>query len=411
MKSSRRFFLKQSSILGLGMASYPTWSYPNPSLKMRDQKPLIKDLHKSFSSPVIINSIDLLKTQYHLFVIVTSKDGVQGIIKANSRLKNTVTMFKNLITPFFIGKDARDLVQMMEDIYTYGRNYKYAGMPLWNAAGHAELAILDMLGQTARLPVNQLLGEVLRKEIPVYMSSTTRETTAEEEVEWVGRRIQETGAKAAKIKIGGRMSKNKDAYPGRSESLVKLARKEWGDDFILYVDANGSYDVPKAIEIGKFLQDYNTQFYEEPVPWEDFEGTRQVAKALKMTVAGGEQDSSMPKWKWMIDNKAVDLPQPDLVYNGGMIRTLQVARMAESAGMKVTPHSPKIDSQSAYMLHFASIVSNLGEHQEFHARAPKNEDYFTPNLRVKNGVVRVPDELPGFGFQFDQDYLNKGAKL
>ena len=369
---------------------------------------VLPDLKTKITSPVIIQSVELLRVKDNYFVVTTSRDGAKGIVKTNNRLVNTITLFKNQVASFFPGKDARDIEKLIDEIYTYRRNYKYAGMPLWNSVAHVELSILDLLGRIAGLPVNRLIGEIRRTEIGVYMSSTERGTTAEEEVEWVGQRIAETGSQAAKLKIGGRMSKNKDVYPGRSEDLIRLARKTWGDDFALYFDANGSYDVPKAIEMGKMLQEYNVGFYEEPVPWEDFDATKKVTDALDMTVAGGEQDHSFPKWQWMIANRALDLVQPDLLYNGGMIRSLQVAKLAEKAGINCTLHSPKHDALAFYMLHFASIIPNPGPHQEFRANLPKDEGYFTPWLRVKEGKLTVPDG-PGFGVDFDPEYLKKGS--
>ena len=407
---NRRNFVRKSLIGGIASTSLLTPSLSAKAIFKRQPDQVIPDLKKKITSPVVIRSVELLKVGNNYFVVTTSADGATGISKTNSRLTNMITMFKNQIAPCFEGKDARDIENLVEEVYTFRRNYKYAGMSLWNSVAHAEISILDMLGRVAGLPVNQLIGEVVRKEIPVYMSSTERGTTAEEEVAWVGKAIQEAGAKAAKLKIGGRMSKNKDAYPGRSEDLVKLARRTWGDDFVLYFDSNGSYDVPKAIEMGRFLEDYGVAFYEEPVPWEDFYGTKQVNDALDIIVAGGEQDHSMPKWEWMINNQAVGLVQPDIMYNGGMIRTLKVAQMAEKVGMKTTLHSPKNDALASYMLHFASIAPNLGEFQEFRAKPPGDESYYTPRLRVKNGKVNVPDGV-GFGIEYDPGYLKKGKVI
>ena len=407
---NRRKFIQNSLIGGVASTVLPGHSLPATSVYHVQSDPIIPNLKKKITSPVTIQSVELLKVEKNHFIVTTSADGATGVSKANSRMENMITMFKNQIAPCFEGQDAREIERLVEEVYTFRRNYKYAGMSLWNCVAHVEVSILDMLGRVAGLPVNKLIGKVIRNEVPVYMSSTERGTTAEEEVAWVDEVIRETKAKAAKLKIGGRMSKNKDAYPGRSEDLIKLARQKWGDDFVLYFDSNGSYDVPKAIEMGKLLQDYGVAFYEEPVPWEDFFGTKQVNDALEITVAGGEQDHSLPKWEWMINNRALDLVQPDIMYNGGMIRTIKVAQLAEKAGIKITLHSPKNDALASYMLHFASITGNLGEFQEFRAKPPGDETYYTPKLRVKNGKINVPDGV-GFGIEFDPDYLKKGKVI
>ncbi len=406
----RRKFI-QKSFIASGAAGLLTQSLHAASGHGIRRQPVIPDLKKKITSPVMIRSVELLKVANNYFVVTASNDGVKGISRANGRLENMITMFKNQVAPCFVNKDAREIERLLEEVYTFQRNYKYAGMSLWNCVAHIEISILDLLGRVSESPVNKLIADrVIREEIPVYMSSTERGTTAEEEVDWVGKVIEETGAKAAKMKVGGRMSNNKDAYPGRSEDLVKLARRTWGDDFVLYFDSNGSYDVPKAIEMGRLLQDYNVAFYEEPVPWEDFYGTKQVTDALDITVAGGEQDHSTPKWEWMINNRALDLVQPDIMYNGGMIRTIKVAQMAEAAGIKVTLHSPKNDALASYMLHFASITKNLGPYQEFRAKSQKDESFYTPKLRVRKGRISVPKGI-GFGMEFDPDYLKKGKVI
>src|SRR2546425_870678 len=100
---------------------------------------------------------------------------------------------------------------------------------------------LFALHQVANTPVRiasiELLRGILRPEIPVYLSSMRRDTTPEQEVAWLSQRLEETGAKAVKLKIGGRMSKNADAAPQRTERLVALARKTFGDGIAIHVDA------------------------------------------------------------------------------------------------------------------------------------------------------------------------------
>ena len=408
---NRRRFIRNGIVGSLAASQLLPKTLGATTLFDIEEERFFPDFKKRFASPVIIDSVDLLRVKDTHFVVATSMDGAKGFALTNSRLTNTTTLFNKQVASFFKGKDARDIeAHVLDELYLYRRNYKYAGMPLWNSVAHAEIAILDMLGRIAGIPSNQLIGAPLRSEVDVYMSSTERGTTAGEEVAWVDKRIQETNSKAVKLKIGGRMSRNADVYPGRSEDLIKLSRKTWGDDFTIYFDANSTYDVPHAIEMGRMLEDYGIGLFEEPVSWEDFDATKQVADALDMPVAGGEQDSSLPKWIWMINNRAVDICQPDLLYNGGFARTLRIAKLCERAGMDCTLHSPKNDPLAAYALHFVSLVPNIGPYQEFRAMLPEDESYFTPKLRVKNGKIGVPTG-PGFGIDFDPDYLAKAKKV
>ena len=401
---NRRDFINKGTIGSIGAAYLITNPFRALSF-VEDNDHLIPDLKKKVGHAVIIDSIELKTYKGEYITVVTSKSGARGVCTGNGKLSQMLTFYDKNVKPFFIGKDATGIASLIEGLYTFRRNYKYSGLSLWNSLAQIELSILDLLGKEAGLPVNQLLGEVLRTEIPVYMSSTLRSTTAEEEVSWVADRVQETGAQAVKLKIGGRMSKNKDAYPGRSEDLIRLSRKTWGDNFTLYFDANGSYDVPKAIEIGRLMEEYNVGFYEEPVPWEDFAGTKAVNDALNIPVVGGEQDHSMPKWDWMIKNKGFDTVQPDIMYNGGMIRTIKVAKMAEAQGINCTLHSPKKNAIAAYMLHFTSMTKNIGPFQEYRAELEESSR-LSPDLPVVNGKVKVP-KGPGFGVNYDEEYMKK----
>lgn len=360
------------------------------------------------AEPVIIRAVDVLRIGKKLIVRSTADSGVQGYALANDNLSVLLPILRQLVIPYFIGKDARDLEILVEGVFTHGRNYKFAGMPFWNCVSHVEFSLLDLLGKMAQVQACVLFGDVLRQEIPVYLSSLRRDTSPEEEVDWLAGRLAETSAEAIKIKIGGRMSKGADAAPERTEKLVALARRRLGDDLAIYVDANGSYDDRQAIAVGSMLEAHGVNFFEEPCPYYEYEQTRAVAEALDIPVVGGEQDSSLSQFRWMIRNRVIDMVQPDLLYNGGLIRCLQVAGMAADAGMKITPHSPKADPTAAYMLHFAAVTPNLGPHQEYRAEAAPDPTWYQPALVIRHGKVALPPG-PGLGFQYDEAFLNQAV--
>ncbi len=343
------------------------------------------NLKDKIKEPVIIKNISIIKKDDQLYLKSISKNGVTGFTKANSRLQHLMGILKNLVIPFFLDKDAREIERIINDIYRYQRNYKYAGMPFWNCVGHVELSLWDLLGKTVNKPVNKLLGNIIRTEIPVYLTRFNRYISPEQEVEKIPPLINKYGFKAIKLKIGGRMSQNKDVSPGYTEKLINLVYKNIDSNIEINVDANGSYEPDKAIEVGKMLQKYNINFFEEPCPWENFPGTKQVADNLDMKVAGGEQDSNLYKFKWMIENRCVNIIQPDILYNGGLIRCLQVAKIAERANMKIAPHNPNSGYEAYPLLHFASVTPNIYDFMEYRIAS-----------EVKDGKVKVPTE-PGLG--------------
>jgi len=402
---NRRTFLVTTA--GAGMAaigSKATGGAPS------DADKTVLNLRGVRTSPVRIAAIDVLKVGGDHFIRARSDDGATGVAMANSRIAYLMGILRQRVIPYFLGKDARDLERLIEGVYLHQSNYKLGGLAFWNCVGWVEFSLFDLLGKTASKSVADLLGGRLRNEIPVYLSSMRRDTTPEQEVAWLAKRLAETGAGAVKLKIGGRMSRNRDAFPGRTDKLIPLARKTFGPKVAIYADANGSYDAAYGIQVGRMLQDHNVAFFEEPCPWEELGQTRRVTDALEIPVAGGEQDASLPRFRWMVNNRVVDIVQPDVNYNGGFIRTVQVARMAAAAGRPITPHSPAAGFRAIYMLQFAAATPNIGEHMEFTGAPRRRQTWCTPAVEIAGGKVRVPDG-PGLGVEVDPAYLAKAEKM
>ena len=130
------------------------------------------------------------------------------------------------IIPYFIGKDARELEQLLIGIYRHSSNYKLLGQALWCPVAWVEFAILDMLGRIAGRSIAELMGGALRERVSFYVASGRRDSTPEEEVDYLQGLVDETGAKAVKFRVGGRMSHNEDAAAGRTEKLIAPGPRE-----------------------------------------------------------------------------------------------------------------------------------------------------------------------------------------
>ena len=405
MRSSRRTFLK-SSLAATAFALSPK-ARPASTISVADDIPLL-NLHKVISSPVTIEKIEVLRVRGELFVRTTASDGATGVVIANSRLQHLLPVLGELVLPVFQGQDARDLERLVADVYTHERNYKNLGLLFWNCVGHVEWSLFDLLGKVAGRPAGSFFGEIIRSEVPVYASSFALDETPQATIKALLPVVEAMGTEAIKLQIGGPISDNADALPGRTEALIPLARKTFGDGMTIYADANGSYDALYAIEIGRMLESYGVALFEEPCPWEDFVTTKLVADTLTISVAGGEQDTSLPKFQWMVENRGVDLLQPDLMHSGGFVRTMRVAQMAQKEDMLITPHSPTSGPGAALMLQFASVVENLGPYQE-HRPDAQTESWYAPDFRVQDGKLAIPTG-PGLGVTYE-DGLFAGAEV
>ena len=357
--------------------------------------------------PLVIDSVRLLKRDREYFVHVRTKDGAEGLSLTNPpRAEYLDKVFKQLVAPFFVGKDARDLEGLLWDLYRWRDNYKMQGLALWSPQAWMEMAVLDLLGRVAKKPMGALLGDVVRTEIPIYVASGRRDTTPEAEIEYLQKLVSQSGARALKFRIGGVMSRNADASPMRSDRLIPLVGKHFGGKIEIHADSNSSYDPPLAIRYGRMLEEINAVYFEEPCPFDHLEDTKAVADALKIPVAGGEQEYSDWRFRWMILNRGVDIVQPDLHYYGGMIRSVRVARMADVANMPTTVHLSG-GFGFVYMLHFASCVRDPGKYQEYKLGTEKYGDWFDPPITVRDGKMSVPTG-PGVGIK-DPAAVLKGA--
>jgi L-alanine-DL-glutamate epimerase-like enolase superfamily enzyme len=365
-----------------------------------------------FPSPVIIETVELLRHENNFLCRVRSKDGAVGIsVGHGSALRTLYPIFTNLVQPFFLNKDARDLDLILERVYIYRLNFRLSGLALGVPLATIELAILDMMGHIAGKPIGQLIGDIHHPEVEVYQATEYRDKPVEESMELITHDVKENNARALKIKIGGLMFETEDLHavgpPGRTEAMIPLVRKTFGDDMVLYADSNGFYSVEEAIRAGKLLEEYNYRFFEEPVPFHWYEETKQVADSLSVPVAGGEQEFSLHGFRWLIANDGLEIVQPDVFYFGGMVRSMKVALMARAFGKSCTPHMSGGDLGFLYMMHFVSALPNAMPHHEFKGfRTNIEYECKTSPLQSVNGVVKVPTGA-GSGVDLDPDFIQK----
>jgi len=377
------------------------------------QQPVLK--RNLFRSPVMIESVELLRDRDNFICRVRSKDGAEGVSIGHPFVaRHSYPIFVNRLAPAFIGKDARDLDQL---IYRVSEtSVKSQGVPFCVQLAMLEFAILDMLGNIADKPVGLLIGDMMNPEVSIYLGhhyTNLRKLEPEKSLELMKRDALETKAKAIKLRagLGDNLASDIDNAPGRTEKLIRLAREMFGDEMVLMIDGNGSYSVKEAIRIGKILEEYKYYFYEEPLPWDWYEEQKQVEAALDIPMAGGEEEFGMHAFRYLIGNEVFQIVQPDLFYFGGMIRTMKVARMAKAAGLKITPHISGGGLGYVYMLQMVSVCPAAAKYHEFKMFQTKDANGTMIPLESKaekfesiNGKIKVPSGS-GLGVRIDPDYI------
>jgi L-alanine-DL-glutamate epimerase-like enolase superfamily enzyme len=416
MKTSRRTFLN-TALAAAGAAGGTLLSgrtsqaaaVTKATLDQILDEPVLKT--DFLKTPVVVGSVELLRHGRAFLLRTRSTDGLEVITVPNpQRMAETFPIFLKSIVPVFVKQDARRLEALLWDVYRHNSNYKLQGIALWAGVAAIEMALLELMAKAAGRPVADFFGGVVRRDIPVYYASGVRGNRPEEEIENLRKLVADSGARALKFRLGGMMSRNADSLPGRTEALIPLVRKTFGDEMTLYADSNSSYDVAHAIRVGRLMEEHGYGFYEEPCPFDELWETKEVADALTIPVAAGEQEYSLRRFQWVIENRGVDIVQPDLHYNGGYIRATKVARMAAKAGMQVVPHMSGGGLGYLDVVHFASFTPNIGPFMEFKGNTDLPVECPTSSLKCEKGMVRCP-EGPGFGVTVAPDFVAKARPV
>jgi L-alanine-DL-glutamate epimerase-like enolase superfamily enzyme len=352
-----------------------------------------------------IKSIETFSTRQVCFVRVRTEDGLEGIGQTAPYEANiSALVLHQQVARHVLGKDADRIEELAESIVT--SEHKFPGSYVCRAVGGIDTALWDLKGKRLGKSVCELLGGE-RRPIEVYGSSMKRDISPEQEAERLKRLQEKHGFQAFKFRIGKSFGGDVDVYPGRTEQIVPAVRKALGDDTLLYADANSGFSPARAIEVGRMLEQHGIVHYEEPCPYPWLEWTKQVADALDVAVTGGEQDTDLAQFQRMISMRAVDIVQPDICYIGGLSRALDVARMAQQAGMTCTPHAANLSMVTVFTMHMAAAIPNAGRFMEFSVESNAwAEELFTSSFEVKDGKITIPDG-PGWGVTVRPEWLEK----
>jgi len=355
--------------------------------------------------------LETFHNEFVCFVRVTAEDGAVGWGQTSTYNADiTAKVFHRQIVPWALGADSTDIAGLVCRIER--REHKYPGSYRASALAGLDTALWDLAGRRAGKPVACLLGGGPRP-VRAYASSMKRDITAKDEAERLLRLCAEQGFTAAKWRIGAECGEDIDEWPGRTEEIIPIVSRSLGDGVDKLVDANSGFSVSRAIEVGRMLQDNGISHYEEPVPYWDLDATRAVTAAVEVDVTGGEQDWDMATWQRMIDMRAVDVVQPDVMYMGGLSRTLDVARMAASAGLPCTPHAANLSLVTICTMHLMAAIPNAGKYLELSIEGddyyPWQRDLFLGRpFEVTDGHVTVTD-APGWGVEVSPAWLDRSS--
>ena len=358
-----------------------------------------------------IAKLETFTDEFVCFVKVTTDTGAIGWGQTSTYNADiTATVFHRQVVPWVLGRDATDIQALIDRVEE--KEHKYPGSYRCRALAGLDTALWDLRGRIAGKPVVELLGG-RPGPLRAYASSMKRDITPQDEAARLVALRDAHGFTAFKWRVAAECGRDVDEWPGRTEEIVPTVSRALGDGIDKLVDANSGYSPPRAIEVGRLLEQEGIGHFEEPCPYWHLEQTKVVTDALSLDVTGGEQDWDLATWQRMIDLRAVDIVQPDVMYMGGLTRTLTVARMAERAGLPVTPHSANLSLVTMCTMHLLGAIPNAGKYLELSIEGadyyPWQQELFLGDpYRVVDGHVTIPAG-PGWGVEINPQWLARAA--
>jgi L-alanine-DL-glutamate epimerase-like enolase superfamily enzyme len=342
---------------------------------------------------------------------VTAEGGSTGwgqVSTYNSDL--TCEILHRQVAPWALGRGMGALEDVIAEIPL--REHKFPGTYLRRAMAGLDTAVWDWRGKAAGKPVAVLLGG-LAGPIRAYASSMRRDITPEDEAARLIALRDTHGFDAFKVRVGAECGQDRDEWPGRTEAIIPAIRRAMGPDAALLVDGNSGFSPARAIKVGRMLEDNGYEHFEEPCPYWELEQTAEVARELAIDVAGGEQDCDLQQWKRMIAMRAVDIIQPDILYLGGIARSMDVSRMGHAVGLPCTPHCANLSLVTLFTMHMLRAIPNAGRYLEFSIEGddyyPWQRDLFLNDpYTITDGRAHVSD-APGWGIEINPEWLARSA--
>lgn len=347
-------------------------------------------LEWKYPSP-IFDARSRIEKKSAFLIQVVSDDGLEGWGEAacfGGVGRTLSTLFEEKVIPYFMGDV--DLRTSVEGFRRMSAHFGQKGLAI-SALSGIEIALWDLYGKKFNCSVCELFG-TSPKEVKLYASSGYYgELPLDQELVFLEEQIHGIDLRkfaGIKIKIG-KYGINDD------KRRIKKARELIGDDKLLIVDANNSYELRDAVTISEFSGDYGVYFLEEPIEFGNPEQSLFLRQKSPVRIAGYELEYNFESYKKYVDIAAVDIIQPDAIWTGGVMECLKIAEYAKGAGIQMIPHnfSTTVSHMANYQL---SVIANSTPMMECDQTGSPFINFNNP-LNVSSAEILQSQSVSGFG--------------
>lgn len=328
---------------------------------------------------------------HSLWVKITAEDGTWGLGRTSFG-RPVAALIEDHLGPLVVGHDCFATEMLNDLMWQSSRRHGTAGLSAVAQSG-IDLALWDLKGKLLEQPVYRLIGGPSRDRILCYCTS--------DDLDW----SLELGFEAFKITNPVHYRQGRKGLQ-IIEEKVAGAREAIGDEYDLMFNPCMAFDVEFTVRVAERLRQYDLRWIEEPIIPEDLEGHIAIKRAVPwMSFATGEDHHTRVPFRQLIENRCVDVVQPDLQWCGGLTEALKIYVLAEAAGIKTVPHGTL---NTPFGQHFAYAMPDC-DIAEFHLRTPVgvplDEMISIPGAAVPEGGYLIPSDAPGFGLEIPEHVL------
>ncbi|AXI49326.1 mandelate racemase (plasmid) [Sulfitobacter sp. SK012] len=320
---------------------------------------------------------------------------------------------EKVIQPMVLGMDPLDRDVIWHKVYNLMRDHGQKGMPLQSLSG-VDIALWDIAGKVAGLPLHKLIGGAHRDRIEVYgYGMMLRPESADSLVARFtdeAAAIKDMGFKATKMKIG--------LGPKEDVRLIEAVRRGVGDDYPFMVDANHAYTTHDAFYVGRAMEEFDPYWFEEPVAPEDLDGYRELRAGLRVNISGGEAEFNRWGWRALLESRGLDIAQPEVCALGGISEYLRVLALCHAHFTPVVNHVWGSAVAVATNMHLLAAMPPLPgglfpwepmlefdtTHNLFRDELLTTSLDIQGQVATSGGTIAVPGG-PGLGVTPDRDFI------
>ena len=336
-----------------------------------------------------------------IIVRVETSEGITGYGEAHPGRSPgaVVSLIHNTLAPMLIGMKATDVIGVWKRVHRMQLSSHGVGSGASLALSGIDMALWDIRGKAAKMPLYELLGGSKRR-LPAYAGGISlgyqpKESLAEEAQEYVAR-----GYKAIKLRLG-------DSAKADIERVLHV-RKVLGDDIDILTDANTAYTLADVRRVLPVLADIKAGWLEEPFACNDFSSYREAAKITSLVpIAAGENHYGRFEFAQLREAGAVQIWQPDLSKCGGITEGLAIAAMASAYRIPMHTHSSATGINHAATIHFMAAIENSGYFEACVSHFNPLRDMFGSTFEIGADGCVEPLDKPGIGLEIDESLFAK----